>query len=120
MMGSMHPKRVTAPDLICDNLNGSARVATLMFKDSAKGSHAGGALALMKTMKANAARAAMMGCPLVRSTSDVSQNICLCHDLFELIKDARSFLSYFKVKGDDPENVTKRAIRYIGVRVICG
>ena len=65
MMGATHPKPVTAPDLICENLNGSARVATLMFKDSAKGgSRAGGALALMKTMKLNAARAAKMGCPL--------------------------------------------------------
>ena len=67
MMGTMKPKPVTAPDLICDNINGSARVATLMFKDSAHGgSRAGGALALMKTMKANAAKAKAMGCPLAK------------------------------------------------------
>ena len=63
MMGSTHPKPVTVPDLVCQNLDSSARVATLMYKDSAKGgSRAGGALALMKTMQLNQARAAKLGC----------------------------------------------------------
>jgi hypothetical protein len=65
MMGALKPKPITAPDLICDNLNGSARVATLMFKDSAHGgSRAQGALALMQTMRKNQARAAAMGCAI--------------------------------------------------------
>jgi hypothetical protein len=67
MMGMTRPKPITAPDLVCSNLDGSARVATLMYKDSADGgSRAGGALALMKTMKANQARAKALGCPVPR------------------------------------------------------
>jgi hypothetical protein len=62
-MGALKPKPITVPNLICDNLDGSARVATLMFKDSKNTSdRAQGALAMMQSLRKNQARAAAMGC----------------------------------------------------------
>ena len=65
MAGRDRPSLVTVPNLLCSNLNGQARVATLMFRDSAHGgSKAEGALALMKSIARQRQKAAQMGCPV--------------------------------------------------------
>ncbi|EKX34924.1 hypothetical protein GUITHDRAFT_155618, partial [Guillardia theta CCMP2712] len=66
MFGSTRPKPISVPDLVCQHLDGQARVSALMYKDSAHGNKIGGALAMMKDLQAQRRRAILEGCPLPR------------------------------------------------------
>mmetsp|Transcript_35157 Transcript_35157/g.109889 ORF Transcript_35157/g.109889 Transcript_35157/m.109889 type:complete len:82 (+) Transcript_35157:362-607(+) len=56
MFGSTRPKPISVPDLVCQHLDGQARVSALMYKDSAHGNKIGGALAMMKDLQAQRRR----------------------------------------------------------------